>query len=1483
MIDWSKLKPYQNNKYRSFEELCYQIAKGLYGEKGRFTSIDDSGGGDGVEFYLTLPNGDQWGWQAKFYHPQERLSESGRKRSITNSVKTACEIHPHLKKWILCTPTNFTPDEQKWFDNTLRQSISEDIEIEHWEDRDFNNWLSEQRFSGKLHYFFGELELELDWFKRQFDKQMAGVGDKFDSSLHTETNVDAEIHALLGDEAFSHQITKWIEELEGELPDLKEAIDELKRPIPYIEWDEEENSKVIGAYESLQDGLVNIIDKFKQARNILDKQELTAAQAIDWGAVHGQFYKVFDNCRAVTRESGIPKMRCTVEKKYEEQVLHKASSVVHGPDHLVATLLDKFFPTVIWQLGLINKSDLHILGDAGIGKTHIACNICDDRLSNGLPALFVRGSQFRTDQIIEVQLRDIFDIPLARSWHDFLQALSAAAEAYHTRIPLIIDGLNESVHNGTFSNIWELGLKGLVQEIAQTKNLVLITTCRRSYEEAIWKEGTPKEFNWEKFVWEDKDSPNLVYAYGFDTDEVKQEAIDKYFNAYKIKADLTLAPLRQFEHPLHLNIFCETKNRESKTEVQVYVGEQTLFEVFDEYLEQCNEEVCKRLELRPGTSVIQPALNKIAKYLWRHRTRNINIEEMACIVDGQYLEEPKWWESSKTRAIEAEGLLVCRDWIGGKDTMSFTYELLGGYLIALHLVQQAAKRRQSYLRRTVSDLFGKESRNSHPLLSNIRKCLVVLFPAKIRRFLSSLLGPKTAHPMSEDIGRCLAALLPTKISQFLHELSDNREAFGLSIRALFEISPGDINQDSIDLVTHLFGVPENRESFFKLAETTVGHPNHPFNASFWSDQLLPLSMSERDLSWTEYVRRNRYRFFEEMVIRFEETCRDAQNISDYGKKRLLLLAEYIMWILTSTVRPLRDQATRALYWYGRRFPKEFFDLVMKSFTINDPYVSERMLAATYGIAMARQNDFEDTSFVTEMLPLYAKELYDTMFNPNAPHATTHISARDYAKRTIDIALIHRPDLLTEDERERINPPFTDGGTQEWGESENREEGSPPVQMDFENYTLRGLLNYDSNADESERVKANVYWRIYDLGFSLEDFGEIDKRISGENWSLGRYNEHSRKIDRYGKKYSWIAFYELAGFREDKGILPDYNDNSRCIEADIDPSFPDEHREYNLVTENFLGDHGISTEQWVYKTPHPNLTLYLNRERLCEEQGPWVILRGYLSQEDKQVNRSMFAWLQGLIVKSEKVEEIVKILNRQENIDGHTVPFIPEDYRTYAGEIPWCDTYPPNNWQEFPFLVRKYKIPKKQFELLRGGEPIYLIDDFELWDTTRKLIEKGDEKRLNELLRERNLEIRIKTVDEEKLEHKDFEVLVPVRDNSWEESCSAANPHRSIAIPAREIADSLDLYGHPQSFDLFEKINGKRASISFRDGEIWGNVQHFTYLRQDLLEHYLAEIDGELIWVIWGNRHLVSQNPDDPYENFQYVKAYRDMQKTSGGS
>ena len=436
-------------------------------------------------------------------------------------------------------------------------------------------------------------------------------------------------------------------------------------------------------------------------------------------------------------------------------------------------------------------------------------------------------------------------------------------------------------------------------------------------------------------------------------------------------------------------------------------------------------------------------------------------------------------------------------------------------------------------------------------------------------------------------------------------------------------------------------------------------------------------------------------------------------------------------------------------------------------------------------------------------------------------------------------------------------------------------------MDFDIYTLDRLIKFDSqDPDEHKHIKANVYWRIYDLGFTNESFGEIDSQITEENWRYGRYNEDERKTDRYGKKYSWIAFYELSGFRQDNNSLPDRYDEGRISDADIDPSFPAKHREYNLVTEDFLGDRKNSAEEWITNTPHPDLTSYLKVDQFCKDQGPWVLLHGYLRQEDKQVKRNMFAWMHGLIVKSKDVEEIVATLNKQEEIDAH---IIPSDYRTYAGEIPWCNTYPLNNWQELSFKTGSVLVPEPKLVLERNGELLSEQAKEEFWDSIKDLTVEDNFETIVARLREQNIERKMKIVKIEKPQYQTIEVLVPVRESCWEESCSAANPYRSIALPSREITESLCLCGQSEGFDLFEKENGRRASISFRYGEKWGSVQHFTYLRKDLLERYLAEIDGELIWVIWGNRCLVSQNPGAPYKYFQEVKTYSDIQKPSGDS
>lgn len=1438
LIDWTKLKDYHNDKRKSFEEFCYQVADRLFEKSGTLTSIDDSGGGDGVEFYLTLPNGDEWGWQAKFFFPNGRLNVSNRKTQITGSLNRSLQNHPKLKKWFLCTPLDFDTTEIAWFNNLKEETAKQapNLVIEHWDESKFNSYASLPKFDGIRNYFFGELELNADWFKSKVNKQLSIVSANYIPELHVETYGDFRIHALLGDTKFREYVLKQKETLENNIDKFENAFVELQEK-DKVEW--EETQRKLTAYGSqLKDSFAQLKAALNSYYDRLSAGKFDLLQTDELSSLEKEIEKAMEDYSKITQDfdSGHPRQQ---SNEYEiERIRQKFFLPLNVSQ---AIINDSYY--FIQNCKDASQNILNIFGKANVGKTHLACRIAQERIDQSLPVILLLGKPFAVTPPLERQLLQILDIPQSYSWENFIQGLQSAAKAYRTKIPIIIDGLDDSLS----IDIWKNELQSFTCTVGSLSQVALITTCRSTYKSEIWQTTRPQ---------------NPVELNNFNPDST-EEAMKKYFTYYRIKCDLTSTPAEQFSDPIFLRIFCETYNPERKVDVAVYAGELTLLKIFEEYLQACNLKICSKLGLYEGTPIVENALRKIAKELWTKKIRALPLAEVVELIDSKKMNDLTFdWINSLTNSLLVNGLLINRDFIEGKDSVFFAYNLMGGFITDKNLLD------------------GKKPEEIEAFI-------------KSQEFEDTLASEDYSklHPLHEDILRCLALMLPKYCGKHLHQLTKNPIAFDYAVHALFEISPDLIDAPSKELVIHLFGRSENRKPLLKLSKNTMKHVGHPLNIEFWEKLIETLPMPQRDLCWTETIRENDERILEELE-KFESTCKSGENLSNI-ENRLDLDARYFSWILTSTLRHLRDKTTKALYWYGRRFPEKLFCLTTKSLTSNDPYVPERMLAATYGVAMALQNEFDKSEFSQKKLPQQARCLYDLMFKENAPHATTHTLSRDYARHLIEISLLHNPDLFSLEEKTRIRPPFKDGGIRTWGESEEKDkdnyrDGSGPVHMDFGNYTLGGLVkdrgNYDYENPEYKKLMASFFWRLYDLGYSHELFAEIDKQIGMVNyWRMGRLGE-AGKIDRYGKKYSWIVFFELAGYREDNGLLHEFfTDYGRIPEADIDPSFPEPVSAKNVITVDLLDDRSLPLSEWIEKGKDPDLSNYLVLDNLADKHDPWVLMDGYIDQNDTKAERELFVFPRGFLVKKADANEIMEQLRKTDSHDR--LPDIPNDFYTFAGEIPWCETFHRNGLSELSLIsgTKKEKIPVKKVAKLKDGT---ILSESELlaWllmSVSRAEAQSFDSaEEFEKMLESKDMESVDIIVEEEHeiTERVTYPTLVPARFFSWESHHSSVNQAGGAIVPAKEIASFFELCCQPQTFNLYLK-DGTLSSVSTQWGESFSrNRQYLLYLRQDLLETYLEKNDLELIWVLWGERRFGPEDTEDLQKFYQENKLRGDFEK-----
>jgi len=1443
VIDWNKLQPYKTTKAKSFEQLCYQIASKLYSDKGTFTPVDDSGGGDGVEFYLTMPDGTEWGWQAKYYEGSARLSVSSRKPAIKSSLNKALKEHPKLEIWYLCLTMDLTPEEKKWVDTELAEEIPKDMDtkIVVWNESFLHEKLNQPLFNGLKQSFFNELELSDDWFKRTFNKTFSVVKNKFDEILYVP-NEQFEVYyvnPILCNEKFIEQRIAYYPRKLKEL--WEEGKDKLKRLEYTTELWRPIFNQYIECYSTFNDGFEKLLPRLKaRLGNITPNnfEKLIDDNYKEEILFFNEVKDSLDNLKPYwPTAEGLE--RTGLEKQSDDEQYRKIWDLESTYKQILEELgyyVSHSNMPITWRLG-------HYHGNGGDGKTNFAVGLAKEFIDKGLPAIYIPAILFTGDNPLSDQILGILDIKSGYSFADFLDCVDALGRIYDKRIPIILDGLNEAINvNGFLNDRLETDIPQLETEILERKNLVFMTTCRTSYREAIWG----------RVNHEDK---RFHPIYGFTDLEDKKKLTRNYFRHYKIQADLSFLSLERFTKPLYLKIFCESVNSERKNLKQVTLGFDSIYSIFENFVALCDTNIFKRIKkagkIAPTAAnrhLASKTMDHIAKQLWEQHQRAFLLGDLMAVADGN---APIDYKDSITKSLLDEELLFIRNWANGEEQVFLTYDLMAGYFIAKHLMETVRDFKAFLNSDHIQSLTGDDYTKLHPNHEDIIDGLCSLLPIKKGQFVHDLIGsPKKAD------------------SEVKHRL------YNKSIAATIRLSPEFISEGQIKYFENLSKPPKNLIRLIKSSEDVLFVVDHPFNFSFWSLRLAELDLETRDITWTEYLRDLREGFLEDLITEFNILQTD-QLLSPEQSKKIFLAADYLKWTFTSTNRSLKGRSADALFQFALKFPSLFFKDYYASAKLNDPTIFEWMSLVVHNASITLLK-IPGKNYEEQFMKL-AEFLRDEVLDPAGVHSTNHLITRNYAYGILKLLSRKIPKAAAVINLEKIRGNFNKIGVINWKESVDNNEGQYRdgnsligyyFNKEKMSHIARGKGNQYNQTPEYLKIQANLRWRAYQLGYKFELFGAIDSEIArNQHWG----EEHA-STERYADKYIDIAFFEFCGYLDGQDDFNSYEEIGylRTFELKHDPTEIEDQGAFDLPEKRFVQrqfiDMNVSLSAWCSDHSTPDVSEFLTRKKFQEKAGDWILLYGLVHQHNMKKERQFFFQVDTVFVKNQDITSAREAFS-DDLKTGFGAHSIPSTYNVHESEIPDGESVPYNEFNEWSYYLPAAMEDQEYttIALVRNGKRLSEKKADEIWDEvitqlnylslprtgnadhltalTQHKAPNGELlESIEDILKKKNIELRAeKFIRKEKKEvHKTVEVLIPVRF------------HKEKVYLAKNLIDGLGLSTRIGSKDLCDEI-GEVASFEYTFDAGYVDKEMFTYIRKDLLDKYMKDNDFTLFQIVWGER------------------------------
>ncbi|MAF77944.1 MAG: hypothetical protein CME60_07260 [Halobacteriovoraceae bacterium] len=1040
-INFYNIRSLKGSQQEGFEELVCQLAHLLKPDGGKYFVRKDGAGGDaGVECYWILEDGSEYGWQAKYF--PDTLGNS-QWAQIDKSVRTALDKHPKLRKYYVCLPRDWNDSRtekkgkrvktawdkwceyvKKWEQLASQKGLS--VEFEYWCKHEITTFLTSDnpQLSGRALYWFNEPVLNNSSLYKIANIARDALGDRFSEELHLDLPI-SNIFDGVGINGSWADVLKEKEEPISNAKDkyLNEIIRNTRIETTLPQW---------GNLLSLLDSLLYPLSMYSLPNKFLEFVD-GALESLELSE------ELVEKCLESLNDQ---LKKDVIDKELFSKSIGVINRVSEELDGLASFFESRFIKSAL-------RKSVILLGEAGIGKSHLLCDLTFKRLSNSMPTLFVLGNHYEGGNVVSYlgKSLDLANFPRSQ----VLGAMDACGEASGARFLVVIDAINE----GRYKDDWYTQIVPFFSEISNYKNIAVVISCRSTFKDYL----IPGTLG--------KDTYVEVEHKGFSGYEHKAASI--YLSKHGIVPPSVPILSPEFTNPLFLKTCCdgikESGNRSFPK------GINGISALFNFYIDSISKIINRKKKYLSGESIVNKSLDSFVRALYPDRFYGVPVGEAREIIDSHDIKRGSGGGTLFELLID-EGILaldIMPDPIGdnkrGIEVIRFTYERFSDHFAALHIIELHTED-QDVIKLFEEEGFVGALVNNHKLFSysGIIESLGIIIPEMFKKEFIDYIG-------TED-----------NYYKYLYEHT--------FLNVVKWRSNESFTQRTLELLN------EARPFYFRDKRIEIllsfsTEPEHPWNADFLDRNLKRKKMPERDFSWSvpisvedeseEYVG-------EVSTLRAVIDWSFFTDLSeiDFDRKRLTSIV--LAWMTTTSNRTIRDQATKSLAKVLISEPDLILILLRSFKDVDDLYLQERIYAASYSSLC-----FIDDDSILDDVSSY---IYKENFERREPYP--NILLRDYARGIIE--LVNSKGALNgkEVDVELCRPPYCSGWPIEnpskveieeiTGDAHNSSIKNSIMGFpgDFGNYSMSCVHRWSPTTLDKEKAQSG-----------LDLYKEFSKKIEGE--------------------------------------------------------------------------------------------------------------------------------------------------------------------------------------------------------------------------------------------------------------------------------------------------------------------------------------------------------------------------------------------------